>query len=104
VGLDAGAKGIESLVLRQEDQDRREDVAGVFVCAESLPNIDFLESRLAQGESAGLLVDAMLRTSAPGIFAAGAVRAGCPNFFVAAAADGTIAGLQAGGYCRAETA
>ena len=71
------------------------EVAGVFVCVGIEPNAAFLDERFLRADGGWLATDAHLRTSVPGVFAAGDVRDTPLRQIVTAAADGALAAISA---------
>ena len=71
------------------------EVAGVFVCVGIEPNTAFLDERFQRADGGWLATDAHLRTSVPGVFAAGDVRDTPLRQIVTAAADGALAAISA---------
>lgn len=74
------------------------EVAGVFVYVGLEPVSELLSGIVELGESGHIRTDAALATTAAGIFAAGTVRAGAYGRAVAAAGEGTAAGIAAGRF------
>ncbi len=66
---------------------------GVFAFIGASAQVDFLDEQLALDEDGAVVVDHGLRTSAPGVYAAGAVRQGFPGQIANALGDGTLAAL-----------
>ena len=71
------------------------EVAGVFVCVGIEPNTAFLDERFLRADGGWLATDVHLRTSVPGVFAAGDVRDTPLRQIVTAAADGALAAISA---------
>ncbi|MGE5484219.1 MAG: thioredoxin-disulfide reductase [Ignavibacteriales bacterium] len=71
---------------------------GVFVYVGFLPNTAFLTGVVNLDASGYVITDNMLRTSAPGIFAAGDARVKELRQVVTAAADGAVAAVSAERY------
>ena len=74
------------------------EVAAVFAYAGLVANSAMLAGLVALEEDGAVAVDAAMRTALPGLFAAGALRAGWGGRAVISAADGTIAALSAHGF------
>jgi thioredoxin reductase (NADPH) len=73
-------------------------VAGVFAYVGSVPNTACVEGVVALDESGHVPTDVWMRTEAPGLFAAGDVRADAPGLAITAAGDGATAAVAAHGY------
>ena len=71
------------------------DVTGAFIFAGLTPNTEFLKSTVSLTESGHVVTDLWMRTSVPGIFAAGDVRADSSRQLISAAGDGATAALAA---------
>ena len=82
---------------RASGERRQYLVEAVFVYGGMDPVAPVLPE-LARDGGGHLVTDAQLRTSLPGIFAAGGIRAGFPGQAVVAAGDGATAGLAAHRY------
>jgi thioredoxin reductase (NADPH) len=71
-----GQSKVESVTLRDmrtgEEQEFRTD--GVFVYVGHLPNNQLVEGKLAMDEHGYVITDKLMRTSVPGIFAAGEIQ------------------------------
>ena len=70
-------------------------VAGVFIAAGLTPATGFVKNLLDLDEKGFIETDAYMRTSVPGIFAAGDVRTSPLRQIVTAAADGAVAARSA---------
>jgi thioredoxin reductase (NADPH) len=73
-------------------------VDAVFMYAGLVPNTGLLAGAVPLDDGGRIVVDAMLRTSAPGLLAAGYVRAGDSGQAAGAAADGIAAAFTAHQY------
>jgi len=71
---------------------------GVFVSIGSEPNTQWLGALAALTSDGQILVDAMMQTSVPGLFAAGVIRAGSVGLLATAAGDGVTAAVAAARY------
>jgi len=71
------------------------EVPGIFVCVGTDPVSELAVGALELDEKGFIIVDDCLRTSAPGVFAAGDVRSGAWPQVVTAAADGALAARSA---------
>lgn len=92
----SGGNGVESVRLRNLQDDRVEDLAcaGIFVFIGVAPHTDFLPDAIARDAQGAIIVDSSLQTSVAGVFAVGAARAGFGGQLVHAAADGASAGAM----------
>jgi thioredoxin reductase (NADPH) len=79
-------------------------VAGVFVYVGLEPNTAFLRDVVALDSAGHIEADAMMRTSLPGVFAAGDIRKNSIAQLAAAAGDGATAATSAFRYLRDELA
>ncbi len=68
---------------------------GVFVFIGHDPNTAFIKGFVQMDDHGYVVTDPQLRTSVPGVFAAGEIRAGAVKQLVAAAGEGCEAALQA---------
>ena len=91
-----------SSVKATDDKSERDIVCdGVFIFAGSVPNTTFLRDGDVKLDVMGqIVVDDKLRTSMPGVWAAGDVRTGAARQIVSAAGDGAVAAIQIGKYLR----
>lgn len=76
------------------------DVTGAFIFIGLTPNTQFLNSLVPVNEKGQIVTDLSMRTSVPGIFAAGDVRVESSRQLVSAAGDGATAALAAIQYLR----
>lgn len=81
--------------VRTADGVRDLAAASLFVYAGLLPNTRFLSSLLPLAPDGRVPVDIHMATALPGLFAAGAVRAGSAGQAITAAGDGATAALAA---------
>ena len=72
-----------------------EPVAAVFVAVGLAPNTEFLGGIVALDAGGHIVTDNLMRTSWPGVFAAGDIRAGSVALLAAAAGDGATAAIVA---------
>jgi thioredoxin reductase (NADPH) len=79
------------------------ELAGLFVYVGLAPATTWLDGMLALDASGRITVDVAMRTSLPGVFAAGTVRSGSAGRAAAAAGDGAIAAVSADQYLRDST-
>ena len=95
-----GQKKVEGVTLKNlktgELLDFKTD--GVFVFIGHDPNTGFLKNFVALDDKGYVATDAALKTSVPGVFAAGEIRAGAIKQLVAAAGEGCEAALAAQAY------
>ena len=97
----AGEQGVTGVRVRGADGSEREiAAAGVFVCAGLQADSGFLAGLLERDAAGRILTDDQLRSSLPGVFAAGDIRAGARYLLADAAADGTAAARSALHYLR----
>ena len=75
-------------------------IDGVFIFAGYVPNTSDLKGVIALNERAEIVVDADMKTSLPGVFAAGDCIAKRYRQVTTAVADGTIASLSAAEFLR----
>lgn len=98
-----GKDKVESVKLKDVKSGEQTDYPcdGVFVFIGMIPNTGFLKEFVELTE-AGFIKDdcAFLRTSVPGVFAAGDCRVGAAMQLVTAAADGATAALMIKQYLR----
>src|SRR5688572_31063611 len=76
------------------------ELAGLFVYVGLAPATTLLDGVLALDASGRIPVDGEMRSSLPGLFAAGTVRSGSAGRAASAAGDGATAALSADGYLR----
>lgn len=69
--------------------------AGFFAYVGLEPNVDFVPTEVRRDEHGRLMTNASLQTALAGVFAAGAVRAGCGGMLADALADGEKAAAAA---------
>ena len=97
-----GDSGVQRLQLEDVKTGKRSqlDVTGAFIFAGLTPNTEFLKDVVPLNESGYIVTDLWMRTSVPGVFAAGDVRADSSRQLISAAGDGATAALAAIRYCR----
>lgn len=76
------------------------EVAGVFLFVGLTPNTQFLNGLLPLNQRGQIVTDLSMRTSVPGVLAAGDVRHESSRQLVSAAGDGATAALAAARYLR----
>jgi thioredoxin reductase (NADPH) len=74
------------------------ELAGLFIYVGLAPATAWLGDSLALDESGRIPVDGAMRTTSPGLFAVGTVRASSAGRAAAAAGDGAVAAVTADGY------
>jgi thioredoxin reductase (NADPH) len=79
-------------------EERRVELAGVFVYAGLEPNTGFLNGLLRLDESGRIPTDIWMRTELPGVFAAGDIRRDSAGQAITAAGDGATAAIAAHRY------
>lgn len=91
-----GAQSVQAVRLQHRDQDTQQDLpcAGLFVYVGLQPAAEFVPAAVLRDPAGFLLTGAAMQTAMPGVFAAGAVRAGCGGRLTHAIAEG-IAAAQA---------
>ncbi len=97
-----GEGGVQRVQLEDVKTGERSqlDVTGAFIFAGLSPNTEFLKGVVQLNESGQVVTDLWMRTSAPGFFAAGDVRADSSRQLISAAGDGATAALAAVRYVR----
>jgi thioredoxin reductase (NADPH) len=78
-------------------------LAGLFVNSGMVPNTALLESLLGEDVEYGVAVDGAMRSTVPGLFAAGGARRGFGGYAVMAAADGAAAAASARDFLHGQT-
>jgi thioredoxin reductase (NADPH) len=96
-----GENGVTGITLREHPGSSRSMAAqGVFVYAGLEADTAFLGSALRLDAAGRIETDAAMATSAPGVFAAGDIRAGAAYLLATAAGDGAMAALSAYTYLQ----
>ena len=92
-----GESKVEGVVLRdvRTGDTRLVEADGIFVAIGSRPDTRFIETMAETDERGYVLTDDRMRTSTPGLFAAGDVRAKSLRQVVTAVSDGAIAAIEA---------
>jgi thioredoxin reductase (NADPH) len=93
-----GEDSVTAVRLRATGATRILPVRGVFISIGLAPNTAFLRGLLPLAPTGHIETDLMLRTSVPGIFAAGDIRAHSAAQLASAAGDGATAALSAVRY------
>lgn len=98
IGDDGRVAGV---MATNDRESQRINCDGAFIFAGSVPNTTFLRGSDVKLDAMGqIVVDDKLRTSMPGVWAAGDVRTGAARQIVSAAGDGAAAAIQIGKYLR----
>lgn len=99
----AGDKGVERVEIRNCDDHSTREIAcsGIFAYIGLVPSSGFAPASVRDSASGLIQVDAKLQTSLPGLYAAGAVRAGYGGQIADAIADGELAAQSAVMHVRA---
>ncbi|MDI9425626.1 MAG: thioredoxin-disulfide reductase [Spirochaetota bacterium] len=94
-----GSGKVESISLEDTKTAAMKDLAvdGVFIFIGYRPNTEYVPGEILN-EYGEVMVDSRMRTSIPGLFAAGDLRSDSIRQIVAAAADGATAALSAYDY------
>ena len=97
-----GNGGLKSVRTRTVSDGKTDDLelAGLFVYVGLAPATTWLDGVLALDASGRIPVDGEMRSSLPGLFAAGTVRSGSAGRAAAAAGDGATAALSADRYLK----
>lgn len=103
VGITSDAAGLTGVELQASGGAARHLPAhGLFVYAGLAPDAGFLDAAVPRDGQGRIEVDAQLRTSWPGLFAAGDVRTGSPWLLSSAAQDGNLAAASAAHYLQGD--
>lgn len=97
-----GDSGVNAVSVRDLATGDKEEIPchGIFVYVGLQPNTAFLGDMVALGLDGRIIVDIDMRTSEPGIFAAGDIRAHSVAHLAASAGDGVTAAIAATRYLR----
>jgi thioredoxin reductase (NADPH) len=97
-----GGDAVSGVRLRDQrsGEARLQPVKGVFVHVGLEPNTIFLQGLVALDGAGHIETDAMMRTSRPGLFAAGDIRKGSVALIAAVAGDGATAAVAAVRYLQ----
>jgi thioredoxin reductase (NADPH) len=95
-----GESAVEAARLRDvvTGEESRLAVAGVFVFIGTTPNTAYLKGLVDLDAGGHVVTDLWMRTSVPGIFAAGDIRAESARQVVSSAGDGATAAIAADHY------
>jgi len=96
-----GDEKVTGVQLRSGGRLELKPCRGVFVYVGLLPATGFLQGFVDLDADGRVVTDLMLRTSRPGVFAAGDIRAQSPGLLASIAGDGATAGFAAAGYAKA---
>ncbi len=97
------AMGVTGLSVKTPEGDRQIDVPGIFTFVGNNVNTQVLKDDNGKifcdvNEQGQVVVDLKMKTSVPGLFAAGDIRMDAPKQVVCAAGDGAVAALSAIAY------
>ena len=97
-----GTEAVESMTVRNVKTNEETDVpvTGVFVCIGFVPEVGLVDG-IVDTEDGHITTDDHMRTSAPGIFAAGDIRKAALKQIATAVGDGAIAADSAYKYIQA---
>jgi thioredoxin reductase (NADPH) len=97
-----GGDAVSGVRLRDQKsgEARLQPVKGVFVHVGLEPNTIFLQGLVGLDGAGHIETDAMMRTSRPGLFAAGDIRKGSVALIAAVAGDGATAAVAAVRYLQ----
>ena len=95
-----GEKKVENILLKNIKNNKVQDFKtdGVFIFVGHDPNTGFLKDFVRLDDKGYVVTDSFLRTSVPGVFAAGEIRAGAVKQLVSACGEGCEAALAAQSY------
>ena len=95
-----GESHVDRVTLRNTEGDRIETLAcsAVFAYIGLEANLHYLSRDVARDAGDRVITDASLQTNWAGLFAAGAVRAGCGGLLVDAVADARVAAASTNAY------
>ena len=95
-----GTENVSAVRLRKGNSTQERPVKGVFVYVGLEPNTAFLRGLVALDGAGHIETDILMRTSVPGIFAAGDIRRASVAQLAAAAGDGATAAIAAVRYLK----
>ena len=92
-----GKEKIEGMVIQnlKNGDIRNVDLQGVFVAVGTIPNTSLIKGQVDLDPAGYIVTDQTMRTSLPGVFAAGDARNTALRQVVTAAADGAVAATSA---------
>lgn len=101
VSIDGG-DNVDSITVRdrQTGKEKKIGVSGVFIYIGYLPNSEFLKGVVEMDDSGYVKTDGSMRTSAPGIYAAGDIRSKSVRQIDVACGEATIAAVSLRDYLR----
>jgi thioredoxin reductase (NADPH) len=101
-----GSRTVESLAYRDKvsGEEKRIELSGVFIFVGQEPNSACVRGLVDLNEGGYVVTDGMMRSSRPGVFAAGDVRAGNVRQVAAAVGEGATAAIAARDYLNSEKA
>jgi thioredoxin reductase (NADPH) len=88
---------------RTDGSKRTLDIGGIFIYVGSQPNTTWCREAVELDSYGSVKTDALLRTSRPGVFAAGDVRTTPLRQIATAVADGALAAMQAHRFLTEQT-
>lgn len=98
---DGSLKGVR--VRNTSSGDTREEpVSGVFIYAGLEPNTRFLDGAIKLDPNGHIVTDILMRTSQPGVFAAGDIRQHAASLVASAIGDGATAAVSAFRFVRGQ--
>ncbi len=95
-----GREKLESIILKnvKTEKTAKLNLDGLFISIGANPNTGFLKGMLEVNQWGEIVVKKNMRTSVPGIFAAGDVTDACPNQVATAVGTGVTAGIAIDEY------
>ena len=95
-----GEEQVQSILVQKNghQQSEKVPVSAAFIAVGTLPMTDVLNGVLELDADGYIVTDAHMRTSIPGVYAAGDIRATVLRQVITAAADGAVAAMAAGEY------
>ncbi|MBM3209841.1 thioredoxin reductase [Candidatus Saccharibacteria bacterium] len=86
---------VDGVIIKEDGEEKKLFVDGVFVLIGLLPNTEFLKTSDVELDEIGLVkTDLKLETSMPGVFASGDVRSGATMQIASAVGEGASAALS----------
>lgn len=102
-GLEGSDERLEKVIIRDEHDEKILDITGddicLFIYIGGAPNYELVDGQL-ELENHFIKTDELMRTSVPGVYAAGDIRAKAVRQVATAANDGAIAAIQAFAYVK----
>ena len=95
-----GDTRVTGIVIRRGVATEQRPCRAVFAYIGLEPRTGFLQDLVALDASGHIVTDLMMRTSRPGLFAAGDIRAGSVNMLASVAGDAATAAISAVRYLR----